>query len=77
MFVLFGAPQNVEHKLTSLFHAHTCPPSIRRRMSAEQLEKMQQEQYALEQEVMELEKAEPTRSVRITRLTDMTWQQSS
>jgi len=32
------------------------------RMSAEQLEKMQQEQYALEQEVMELEKAEPTKN---------------
>jgi hypothetical protein len=36
-------------------------------MSAEQLEKMQQEQYALEQEVMELEKAEPTKNVRLTR----------
>jgi membrane protein insertase Oxa1/YidC/SpoIIIJ len=33
-------------------------------MSAEQLEKMQQEQMALQQEIMELEKAEPVKNVR-------------
>jgi len=33
-------------------------------MSSEQLEKMQQEQMALQQEIMELEKAEPLKNVR-------------
>jgi len=35
-------------------------------MSAEQLEKMQQEQYALEQEIQELEKAENPQTVSLT-----------